>query len=877
MCRKLIFLVSFVFVLGLVNTGIVSGVDLDTDPALVGWWKFDEGAGTTTADSSGNGNDGTLNGPVEWVAEGHDGAALAFTGPYNYVLVPNAPSLNMTDAITIAAWINPSWTGNNRILQKSSGGGDNQYRLLKEWGDNMVFHLPGVSPDRLEFPGCPPAGEWTHLVALYDGSRMAVYYNGILAGEQDSSGVIGVSDGPLFIGTKHQTAPAGDEFNGMLDDVRIYNRALSESEIRRLGGNPQASNPAPADRAVHDDTWASLGWQAGAWAASHDVYFSDKMADVESRAPEAFQGNQTETFLVVGFPGFAIPDGLVPGTTYYWAVDEVNEANPSSPWKGELWRFTVRPSIAWKPFPPDKARLVDPDTDLSWSAGKGAKMHTVYFGDNFDDVNNATGGTQQMPVTYELDTLEIGKTYYWRVDEFDGLQTLKGDIWQFTTGDASLGGIKGEYWNNLTMAGTPVLSRAEPGIDYNWGGEAPGPGVNAPLYSVRWSGELNVPYSETYTFYANVYEAVRLWVNDQLLIENWMAHHMAIEYQGKIDLEVGTVPIVMEISNISGGGYGGGDNMQAQLSWSNPSLEKEIVPQTVLLLPVRAIRANPANGAVDVKQAPILRWSAGDNAASHEIYFGIDEDAVFNADKNSPEYKGPKDLGSESFDPGILDWDTTYYWRVDEVNNTSPDSPWKGPVWSFTTANFLVVDDFEGYDIGNNEIWWSWIDGLGYSSHPTLPTNPGNGTGAIVGDETTSSYCEETIVHGGRQAMPFSYDNSTLLYSETELTLSYPTDWTEGGVTTLTIWFRGVAENSAEPLYFALNGTAVVYNDDPAATQGATYVQWSIDLQKFADLGVDLTNVNTIAIGVGNKENPVAGGSGILYIDDIGLHPPAAP
>ncbi|MHC4728829.1 MAG: LamG domain-containing protein, partial [Planctomycetota bacterium] len=263
MCRKVISLVSFVMVLGFVSTSVVSAVDLDTDPALVGWWTFDEGSGNIAADSSGNGNDGTLNGPVEWTADGKVGGAMKFTGPYNFVQVQDSPSLDMTDAITIAAWINPSWTGNNRILQKSSGGGDNQYRLLKEWGDNMVFHLPGLSPDRLEFPGLPLFGEWTHLAATYDGSSMKVYYNGVVVGEQDSSGQLGVSDGTLCIGTKHETAPAGDEYNGMLDDIRIYNRALSLSEIKRLGGDPLAGNPAPADRAIHLDTWANLSWSAG--------------------------------------------------------------------------------------------------------------------------------------------------------------------------------------------------------------------------------------------------------------------------------------------------------------------------------------------------------------------------------------------------------------------------------------------------------------------------------------------------------------------------------------------------------------------------------------------------------------------------------------
>ncbi|MFH1881675.1 MAG: LamG-like jellyroll fold domain-containing protein [Planctomycetota bacterium] len=856
MCRKLIYLTSFICVLGLVGTSAAQ----DIDPSLVGWWTFDEGTGDIAADSSGNGNDGTLHGPVEWTTEGKLGGAMKFTGPYNYVLVENSPELNPTDAITIAAWINPSWTGNNRILQK--GTSDNQYRLIKEWGDNTKFHLSGVGA---LFPQgvLPPLGEWTHFAATYDGSAMKMYFDGLVVAEMSASGDIATSDEPIFIGNKHSTAPAGDEFNGILDDVRIYNRALSQSEIKRLGGNPKASGTAPADRAIHENTWANLAWTAGAFAVSHDVYFGENPDDVKKGADDTFRGNQSANFLIVGFPGFLYPEGLVTGTTYYWRVDEVNDANPDSPWVGDVWRFTVPPLTAWKPTPPDRAKLVDPETDLKWSPGWGAKMHTVYFGDNFDDVNNAADGVPQIPATYALDPLELGKTYYWRVDEFDARATYKGDVWNFTTGDASIGGIKGEYFNNLTLSGTPILTRIEPGIDYNWLGESPGPGVKAPLFSVRWTGVLNVPYSETYTFYANVEEAVRLWVNDQLLVENWMAHHMTIEYQGKIDLEVGTVPIVMEISNVHNGW--GGNVMLANLSWSNPSLEKEIIPQTVLLLPVWAARSNPPNGAVDVSQTPILSWSPGDQAASHQVYFGTDENAVLNAAAGSPEDKGTKDLGSESYDPGQLDWDTTYYWRVDEVNDTNPGSPWTGDVWNFKTASFPVIDDFEYYNDlepenpESNNIFYTWLDGF---------DNPANG--ALVGNEFPP-FAERIIVHGGKQSMPLYYDNS-VTHSEAAMTLDYPTDWTGGGVTTLTIWFYGDPDNAAEQLYVALNGTAVVTHDNPDAAQIAMWTEWIIDLQAFADQGVDLTNVNTIALGLGDKNNPQPGGTGTMFFDDIALH-----
>jgi hypothetical protein len=145
----------------------------------------------------------------------------------------------------------------------------------------------------------------------------------------------------------------------------------------------------------------------------------------------------------------------------------------------------------------------------------------------------------------------------------------------------------------------------------------------------------------------------------------------------------------------------------------------------------------------------------------------------------------------------------------------------------------------------------------------------------MVGDENTPSYTEETIVHGGNQSMPVFYDNSVLKYSEVEKTLTYPRDWTENGVTTLTIWFRGDSANAAETLYVALNGSAVVSYDNPDAAQIGIWTEWTIDVQAFADQGVNLTNVNTIALGLGNRNNPQAGGSGTMYFDDIRLYRPA--
>ncbi|MCP4257862.1 MAG: hypothetical protein GY774_10090 [Planctomycetes bacterium] len=556
---------------------------------------------------------------------------------------------------------------------------------------------------------------WYHVAGTWDGLTQRLYIDGVEIASQTPGGVLG--------DTSSVTVSSGDEpLNGMLDEIRIYSRALMEQEIKgvMLGGGaeyPYALAPVPENGALHEDTWVSLGWRAGDFAVSHDVYIGENFDDVNAGAEGTFQVNQTSTFYVIGFPGFAYSDGLVPGTTYYWRIDEVNDTEPNSPWKGPVWSFTVPPKTAYFPDPADSAESVEPDAKLRWTPGFGAKLHTVYFGDNFDDVSNAAGGLPQGTTSYDPGTLEMAKTYYWRVDEFDVVETHKGDVWSFTTEGA--------------------------------------------------------------------------------------------------------------VGNSS-----------------------------------------PANGAVDVTQIPILTWTPGVNGASHEVYFGTDKEAVKNADTSSPEYKVSGNLGSESYEPGLLEWNTTYYWRVDEANNTNVDSPWTGPLWSFTTANFLIIDDFESYndldpaDPASNRIFFVWLDGF---DNPAI-------NGSIVG-HANPPFAEQNIVHGGLQSMPMAYDN-TVGKSEATLTLTSNRDWTVNGVNTLTIWCRGTSSNAAEQMYVVLNGSAVVDNDNPDAAQKGFWNQWNIDLQTFADQGINLANVNSITLGLGNKNNPVAGGLGMMYFDDIRLYAP---
>ncbi|UCE49721.1 MAG: hypothetical protein JSW47_06145, partial [Phycisphaerales bacterium] len=493
-----------------------------------------------------------------------------------------------------------------------------------------------------------------------------------------------------------------------------------------------------------------------------------------------FVGNITTNSQVVGFPGFPAPAGLQLGATYYWRVDEVNPAEPDSPWKGEVWSFTVPPKEAYDPDPADGARFLGASLTLGWAPGIGAKLHTVYFGSNPDDVIAATGGASQAPATYDPGALEPATTYYWRVDEFDGLATHTGNLWSFTTAGTG-GGLKGEYFDNASVQGEPVLTRLDPGIDFSWGADSPDPSINAESFSVRWRGELEIAFTEAYRFYGITEDGVRLWIDDQLMIDRWDVYRLNEYRSDPIELQAGE-KVTIEMWGRDNDATAQTNSATAQLLWESEHQAKAVIPAIAFSPPVRAGSPRPGNGAVDTRQTLVLNWIAGDNAARHDVYFGTDADAVAAADSSTADiYQSRQaDVG---FAPPKLDWDTTYYWRVDEINDVHPDSPWIGQVWSFTTANFLVVDDFEFYtdnDAAGEAIWQHWIDGY------SVPTNGSQSSHEFP------PYAEQTIVHGGRQSMPFTYNNTAgVTNSEAVLTLSSPRDWTEQGVDKLSLWFRG--------------------------------------------------------------------------------------
>jgi hypothetical protein len=695
--------------------------------------------------------------------------------------------------------------------------------------------------------------------------------NTIGAGENESLNLYLMIKGPSW-------SPPGANLNSKVWLDRVHFGAVIPRQPVYA-----ATGPIPEDGAyISTGTWVSFGWTPGDFAVSHDIYIGDNFEDVNEGTGGTFRVNQTELFFIAGFVGYPYPDGLVLGTTYYWRIDEVNPSDPNSPWKGPVWSFTVPPITAYKPSPPNGVKFVDPDTILRWTAGYGSKLHHLYFGDNLSNVEAGTGGTDKGSIVgtvYDPDTLEREKTYYWRVDESDGLTTQTGDIWSFTIAGEG-GGLKAEFFNNASLGGEPALTRIDPQIDFSWGNgttpgtNSPAANINVDNFSARWSGVLEIDVTDTYIFRISANNGFRLWLDGRLIIDFWDNPTTSTLESEPIKLTGGTFcTIRMEY-------FEGADTAVARMYWENSVRPSEIIPQAALSLPVKASRPHPPNGAEDAKMKPVLIWYPGDFAASHEVYFGTDKDAVMNATTASPEYKGTQALGSERYEPGELAWDTPYYWRIDEVNAVNPDSPWVGNLWSFSTGDFIVIDDFEDYDNLDNQIWYAWHDGLGYGTPDNPPYYAGNGTGSAVGDDTAFFPLEDTIVHSGLYSLPFYYDNNKqgfAYYSEIEKKLDYPRDWRSQSVAELSLWFYGDPANLLDPMYVAISNStgqpAVVVNDDILAASIDTWTEWVIPLQTFADQGIDMTDVDKIMIGFGTRGNTtIHGGSGRVLFDDIRLY-----
>ena len=874
MCRKFIYSVSLIFVLVLMCG--VSRADVAVAEDLLVDLRAEDlpyGAGATTWPNHGSLADFSANGSplVEDVA---GMKAVTFDGG-SWFDGPISPSgIIGKGTRTIEVWAyNPSIPSEETIVSWGHRGGPDGTNMAFNYGNNELYGAVGHwgGPDMgwwgTHSPA-PAANTWWHLTYIHNGTSTRLYVNGEQESVRDPISLDTYSGSPIRVAAQADGTGAGVDaafnFTGSIASVRVHDGVLSPAQIQKNFklGRLKAWNPTPADGAIHADSWASLGWSPGGLAVSHDVYFDDNFEDVNAGTGDSFRGNEAMPFYIVGFPGYPFADGLVNGVTYYWRIDEVNDQHPDSPWRGDVWSFTVPPKKAYNPVPSDNAKYIATNVTLTWTPGYGAKMHVVYFGENFDTVSNATGGATGGLTTYTPGKLDLGKVYYWRVDELDGANTYKGDVWSFKTipdiavGDPNLVG----WWKFDEGAGATALDWSGHGNHARLvGGPKWVAGHDGDALKLDGSddyavlpigGLISSLSSATFTTWVNFNNIGGAWQrifdfgsgtgiyiflcprtgttgplrlaittgggageslidSSNTLPSGW--HHVAVVVtSGNMQLYLDGVVIASGSTSVVPSDLGQtsnnwlGRSQYAADGYFNGSLDDfriydyvlsaEEIIKTMRGDPLLAWQAKPADGSTpDIQSALPLSWSAGEKASQHDVYFGTDADAVANADTSTPEiYRGRQNATSYNPPEGV-DWGSgPYYWRIDEINTDGTVST--GRLWSFTVADFILVDDFESYDAGENQVWYSWHDGLGYGAPGTDFYYAGNSTGAAVGDETTRSYMEETIVHSGGRSLPFYYDNNKQgynKYSETELTLTAPRDWTNEGVAELSLWFRG--------------------------------------------------------------------------------------
>ncbi|MBN2180720.1 MAG: LamG domain-containing protein [Sedimentisphaerales bacterium] len=753
MCRRLFFLISLVLLLSI--SGNVSA-------QLLARYKFNETSGNTAVDSSIKGNDGIIEiisedaegGDPNWIVDGIDGC-LGFDGNMDVNLPAEAMGMR-SDSGTVAFWmkmaevtggINTIWWGGDN----TTGGGfgaENEMHIHVEtavgniWiGGEICFH--GQSdPNNFHLHSDPnkgdPAGnepnnpilvndnQWHHITCTWgnDDGNAKLFFNGRLLHQMDR----GNRSFPLSHMYLGQMANGSRTYRGLLDDVQIYGRALTEQEVQEVMSAEaaltlQASLPLPANNAIEVPRDTILSWTEGDTAVKHNVYFGTNFEDVNEAGisdPRNVLISQNQDVLNLDPLGTVDLDY---NQTYYWRVDEI-ETDGFTIQKGKVWNFTVVNFIVVDDF--EDYDDVNNIIYNSWSDYyvNNTGMTVGYLTTPSMEQKIFHSGAQSMPLTYDLDgivndgtSLETtGTLFYaetqlqltdmrdWTVDNVESLS-----LW-FQGSPA-----KSSYFEENTAAGTYTIAAA--GADI-WGA----------------ADECQFVYKEMSTR--------------------------------------NSVSIIAKIESLEN---------------TNPYAKAGIMIRDTL---------EPGSRNVGLFVTPENGTRYQRRVTADDSY----QDTLYINDANDPNW-APNWVKLERTSSGLV---RAYY----SEDGTFTDG----------FSVYVVSMDFPIYI------------GLAVTSHDA------------------KAVCEAV------------FSNVTVTGP------SSTQEWTAVDI--------GIPSNDPQPMYVALNDNAVVYHDDPNTSLMSDWTEWNIDLQKFADRGVNLTNINSVGIGFGDKNNPQADGDGVVYIDDIRLYRP---
>jgi len=766
---------SFAFVAFVVASTWPMPTHADIRAGLAGYWPLDGDA----TDASTSRNDGAIVGNVRPVPDRYNmpDAALFFPGEADsYVDVGNPEALQITGAMTVTAWVflNGANQNNGRIIGRQDGGGSGSWDLSIV-ANSATFQVARGPADFISVGDAQPlpTGRWVHIAGVYrPWEAVEIYIDGQLRADStvDIPGSqFSDNDLPILMGSRNGCSDCG--WDGLIDEVRIYDRAVTLVEIWQImrANVGCSSAPEPANGATGVPPDVTLRWAAGPFAKRHDLYFGTVAEDVNDASRTDPRGVLASRELIL--TAYTPTSDLGFGQTYYWRVDEVNAAPDSSIYKGNVWSFTV------ELFAPPIENVVvfsnaisdegaGPRNTIDGSGLNANDEHSIVPADMWLGVPN---GDDPVWIQYRFDTVcKLDEMLIWNYNAESELSSgfgLKDVTVEYSTDGAA--------WNTLRDV---ELAQATATPDYT----------------------------------ANTV----------------------------VDLRGVVAKYVRLIVHTSWG-------MTAQYGLSEVRF---------LHIPTQARDPRPADGETGVEVELALGWSAGREAAMHEVHFSNSAPMVATGAALVDSVAGNRYVLK------WLDFGTTYYWRIDERNDVKNPSLWPGEIWTFTTREYARVDDFETYtDVSGRRVYEIWRDGVD------------NGTGSFVG-YMDAPYAEKIIVHGGGQSMPFEYHNAEApFYSETVRNMPIEQDWQDHGADALRLFVRGHADNDPGPLYIAiedkLGHVAVATYPDPAVLTSIVWQEWTIPYSVFD--GVRLNGVQNIYLGVGDRDNPLPGGTGLIYIDDI--------
>jgi hypothetical protein len=735
--------------------------------------------------------------------------------------------------------------------------------------------------------------EWLHIAVVFDMSqpdpdnqkRLFIYGEEV---QDDDSWAYNAADNntPVAIGFRapadgNLVGPAQGEFQyyfkGLIDEVRILDIALHPSKFLLVPGPEWASYPHPYHRALDidpNDANVVLSWAPGTKADTHRVYLSTDFDDVNTGDAKADLGPYDTN--EANDVNFAF------GEVYYWRVDEVNGANT---WEGVVWRFTTKyligdPNrILWYRFNEDDGLAT---TDASGYGKHGTIELDGVVSPDWEPAGGRFGGC----LAFDGDTaIEVPDDVLVNEDT-----PIRASISDEITISVWLYGVQRYPEDEGDELGDNIVLDA--GDDGNY-------------------LQVQVPDDDDYVYWRAGNDS-----NDALTWEvdttGWQGdwHHLAfvkdesadkmyIYFDGGLawSKQGGTISSLSGVvdEDFAIGGEADDDDDYYEGKMDDFRVYNIAKPESEIVELYRggdlaiAWGPSPYDGQTDAPRDVNLAWNEGDYADSHDVYFGTDYESVRDANTTTVGvFRG--NTTDESNDIEILKLHTYYYWRVDEVNDPNK---WKGNVWKFKVADYLIIDDYERYDEGDPyHLKAYWCDGEWCSG-----TNLSQVVGGIY-DASNPQY----VPHGGNQIMRYLYNNyDSPFWSEVYLPLEKVgvTNWEEDGVKALTLFFYGAPPDPGtgcidnDQMYVGINDangkyTEIRYGEyeriaveDINDLNEPEWHRWFIGLPDFNDPcyaavpnDVSLTDVNMLFIGFGNKRAPEFGCAGEIRFDDIRLSRP---